>query len=102
MYDALLEGMQAEVLTGLATSRNRERAEIQRLLDRSLSSPEDLQQGGLVDHVAYEDDLPKLLGDQSRKARIAPLAQALHQWLARAAFGQVTAEDYHRVIWRRE
>ncbi len=76
MYDALLEGMQAEVLTGLATSRNRERAEIQRLLDRSLSSPEDLQQGGLVDHVAYEDDLPKLLGDEGRKARIAPLAQA--------------------------
>jgi protease-4 len=76
MHDALLDGMHSEVVAGLATSRNVERAEIQRLLDRGLPSPEDLQHSGLVDHVAYEDDLPKVLGDQRRKARIVPLAQA--------------------------
>lgn len=61
MLTWLLDDNYEMVTTGIAQGRGLTVAQVQALVDRAPLFPEDAIAAGLVDHVAYEDELPTLL-----------------------------------------
>lgn len=61
MLTWLLEDNYEMVTAGIAQGRGLESAEVKALIDRSPLSSDEALAAGLVDHVAYEDELPALL-----------------------------------------
>ena len=75
MTGALLDGFFAEMLSSIASSRSRDEAVVREAIDDGLLSAAMMQAKGLVDGVAFEDELPAMLGTD-RPARLIPWAQA--------------------------
>src|SRR3989304_1535874 len=75
MMDALLGGLYAEMLSSIASSRTLSEAAVREAIDDGLLSATMMHGKGLVDAVAFEDELPAMLGTE-RSARIVPWAQA--------------------------
>ncbi len=71
---ALLHDATSRYQTALTDARGLTPAAIQQVLDRGLSSAEDLQKAGFLDGVLYPDELEKTLGDllHARVRMIAP------------------------------
>jgi protease-4 len=57
MTEALNADMYAQLVRGIAGARNKTEAEIRQLLDQGPFAPEDAVRTGLVDALAYEDQL---------------------------------------------
>src|SRR3990170_5175236 len=96
MMDALLDGLYAEMVSSIASSRNLSEGIVREAIDDGLLSATLMHGKGLIDAVAFEDELPAMLGT-GRSARIVPWAQARrsirlpYRWrsLGRRAIGVV-------------
>ena len=74
---AVLDAFYDELLDALATGRNVDRARAQAMVDGAPYSAEKAREAGLVDALAYEDELPALLGDGGARAPIVSAARFL-------------------------
>jgi protease-4 len=71
MMDALLDGFFAEMLASIASSRRLSETAVREAIDDGLLSSTMMHAKGLVDAVAFEDELPAMLGTD-RPARLIP------------------------------
>ncbi|MDQ7820611.1 MAG: signal peptide peptidase SppA [Armatimonadota bacterium] len=79
MLEAILETWQGEITSAIASSRGIAPAEVAAAIDRGLLTAADALSLRLVDRVAYEDELPSVLGAAGRPARIVPWPQAVRR-----------------------
>jgi protease-4 len=77
MTDALLDGFYAEMVSSIASARHVSEAGVREAVDDGLLSASMMHAKGLVDAVAFEDELPAMLGTD-RPAPLAPWARARH------------------------
>ena len=75
MMEALLDGLYAEMVSSMASSRKLSESTVREAIDDGLLSASMMRAKGLFDAVAFEDDLPAMLG-AGGPARIVPWAQA--------------------------
>lgn len=71
MMDALLDGLFAEMVSSIASARKLSEDVVREALDDGLLSSTMMHAKGLVDAVAFEDELPAMLGTD-RPARVIP------------------------------
>jgi protease-4 len=64
MLDSLLDDLYAQIVEGVAETRHKDKEEVRRLIDQGLFLAREAQAAGLVDHVAYEDEIPRLLEEK--------------------------------------
>ncbi len=64
MMDSLLDDLYDQIVDGVAETRRKNKEEVRRLIDQGLFLPHEAQAAGLVDHVAYEDEVPRFLEAQ--------------------------------------
>src|SRR5690606_3765664 len=72
----MLESFYGAVVEEVAASRGASPEAIRALLDRPLLRPEQALEAGLVDALAYEDELPPLLSPGGRRPRLVSLRRA--------------------------
>ncbi len=98
MLESLLDSVYGHVLEALASGRGLQPADVQALLDGAPLSARDAHQGGLLDGVCYEDELPALLGSADQPARMLTWKQAdrlllrPRRWHTRRAVGVISLE----------
>lgn len=68
MLDGLLDDLYSQLIEGIALARNKNKAEVQKLVDQGLFLAREALAAGLVDHIGYEDEVPALL-----EAKIGPV-----------------------------
>ena len=61
MLEGLLDDLYDQVTSDIAGARNKSKAEVQKLIDQGLFLAREALTAGLVDHIAYEDEVPALL-----------------------------------------
>lgn len=83
-YNWLLDSFYADIVGAIAAGRNLEEGTVRALIDRAPLSAPDALAAGLADALAYEDELPALLGSAETPARLAPLAKVRGLFLRRA------------------
>ncbi len=76
MQDALVDSYYREIVAAIARSRGLSEAQVKEAIDQGILAGEAAKANGLVTTVAYEDDLPRLLGGAGGPARILPWTQA--------------------------
>ena len=76
MLNSLLENIYEELLTTMADARRQPEAAIGQAIDRGLLSATEARERGLLDHVAFADQLPSWLRQNGRPARIHPWDRA--------------------------
>jgi protease-4 len=81
--DAVLDGFYGELVTAIASGRNVDEARARALVDGAPYQPAAAAEAGLVDGVAYEDELPSLLGTRERPAPIVRMDRFLRARRAR-------------------
>lgn len=64
MLDSLLDDLYDQIIDGVAAARGKEKEEIRRLIDQGLFLSREAFAAGLIDHVAYEDEITRLLEDK--------------------------------------
>jgi protease-4 len=79
MLDSLLESVYEELLAAMATARRQPEAAIGQAIDQGLLSATAAKERGLLDHVAFEDQLPAWLGQNDHPARVYPWERARHR-----------------------
>ena len=72
----LLDSWYSQLLQHLALHRGLDEHRIRALIDQAPLDAHRAAEVGLVDGVAYEDELPRLLGQDRRPARLLPLDRA--------------------------
>lgn len=75
MTAALLDGLYAEIVSSIAAARSVAEPIIREAIDGGLMAASTMRAKGLVDAVAFEDELPAMLGTD-RSARLVPWGQA--------------------------
>ena len=70
MLDGLLDDLYDQVVSDIAGARNKSKAEVQRLIDQGLFLAREALAAGLVDHVAYEDEVLALLEGKVGSVRL--------------------------------
>ncbi len=82
MMNSLLDDLYDQIVEGVATSRNTDKATVRDLIDQGLFLPREAQETGLIDHIGYEDDIPHWLesrggqGKTEEKGRTAAVTSA--------------------------
>ncbi len=76
MLEAILDTWHEEIVSSVSSSRGLAPEQLAAAIDRGILTAEEALQLRLVDRVAYEDELPQLLGTAGRPARILPWPQA--------------------------
>ena len=74
-YDWLFDSLFGAIVAAIATGRKLEPTAVQALIDQAPLAAGDAQAAGLLDAVAYEDELPQLLGIDGKDARLKPYEQ---------------------------
>jgi len=69
-YNWLFDSLYADIVDGIAAGRKLDAEAVQSLIDRGPLTAREALAGGLVDHLAYEDELPVLLGSVEEPAVI--------------------------------
>lgn len=69
-YNWLFDSLYADIVDGIAVRRRLDADTVQTLIDRAPLTATESLAGGLIDHVAYEDELPALLGSAEKPAAI--------------------------------
>ncbi len=93
MLEWLLESLESEIVEAIGRGRGVSSPEVQAWFDAVPLSADDAMAAGIVDAVAYEDELPSRLGGQ-----LVPWAQARRrvlrprQWHTRGQLGIVSIE----------
>jgi protease-4 len=88
MAESLNRDLYDQLVQGIAQGRHKEEAEIRVLIDHGPFLPEDAVRAGLVDDVAYEDELddkvqlasgtPRFLGDDDYR-KVSPISLGLNK-----------------------
>jgi protease-4 len=76
MLDAILQTTYTHLTTAIAGSRELTEAAVEEAIDRGILSGEEARARKLVDVIAFEDELPRLLSSNSRPVRVVPWLQA--------------------------
>jgi len=76
MVDALLDGQYEEIVSAVARSRGLAPSAVREAIDEGMLTGAAARARGLVDALAFEDELPALLGAADRPARLLPWPQA--------------------------
>jgi protease-4 len=98
MLESLLDSIYDHAVESIAAARRLRPAEVRGLLDAAPLTAEDAQQGGLLDGVCYEDELPAVLGSAQVPARLLNWKQAdklllrPRRWHTRRAVGIISLE----------
>jgi protease-4 len=61
MLDSLLDDLYDQIIEGIAAARAKEKEDVRRLIDQGLFLAREALAVGLIDHVAYEDELQKIV-----------------------------------------
>ena len=61
MLESLLDDLYGQILDDIATTRQKNKGEVQELIDHGLFLAREAATAGLIDHVVYEDELTSLL-----------------------------------------
>lgn len=69
-YEWLFDSLYADIVEQLGRGRRLDAETVRRLIDRAPLTAEEALAEGLADALAYEDQLPSLLGDQEKPARL--------------------------------
>jgi len=64
MLDSLLDDLYGQIIEGIAETRQKDKEEVRRLIDQGLFLAREAQAAGLVDYVAYEDELSHILEEK--------------------------------------
>jgi protease-4 len=91
-YTWLLDSLYADIVTGVAQGRRLEAEAVQALIDRAPLTATEALAAGLIDQIAYEDELPGLLAQGDKPATIKPyrrIRRLLYRPLRPAAVGSV-------------
>src|SRR5437667_12615045 len=70
MLEGLLDDLYSQIVEGIALARNKSKAEVQKLIDQGLFLAREALAAGLVDHVAYEDEVLALLEGKIGSVRL--------------------------------
>jgi len=92
MLEGLLDDLYDQVISGIAEARNKSKAEVRELIDQGLFLAREALAAGLVDHIAYEDEVPALL-----EGKIGPV-----QLIEAAAYRRRRAHALRRRLLRDE
>ncbi|HHW87970.1 MAG TPA: signal peptide peptidase SppA [Chloroflexi bacterium] len=88
----LLDSLYADIVNGVAQGRRLEPATVQALIDRAPLTGAEALAAGLIDQLAYEDELPDVLKDGEKAAVLKPYGRVrnlLYHRLRPAAVGTV-------------
>ncbi len=66
MMNGLLDDLYDQIVEGVATNRNTDKATVRDLIDQGLFLPHEAQEAGLIDHIGYEDDIPHWLAHREQ------------------------------------
>lgn len=92
MLSSILDGITADVIDAIAVSRRLTTAAVREAVDSGLvTSPEALRIG-LIDRVAFEDELPALLGTDAAPAAVVPWPSARARLRAPMRWGAAGAQ----------
>ena len=69
-YDWLLDSLYADIVDGVAQGRELEPETVRTLIDGAPLTAAEALDAGLIDRLAYEDELPALLGQEGTPARL--------------------------------
>ena len=61
MMNSLLDDLYNQIIEGVSAARNIEQATVRERIDQGLFLAHEAQEAGLIDHIGYEDDIPKWL-----------------------------------------
>ncbi len=73
MMNSLLDDLYDQIVEGVASTRNTDKATVRDLIDQGLFLPREAQEMGLIDQIGYEDDIPHWL--ESRKGQTEKAGQ---------------------------
>ena len=73
MMNSLLDDLYDQIVEGVASTRNTDKATVRDLIDQGLFLPREAQEMGLIDHIGYEDDIPHWL--ESREGQTEKAGQ---------------------------
>ncbi len=76
MATSLLDSVFDEMVAGIARSRQLPPEAVRKAIDQGMLSATEARDRKLIDVVAFEDELPTLLGGSGRRATLSPWAQA--------------------------
>jgi protease-4 len=76
MLTSLLESIFEDMVAGIASTRRLSGEEVRRAIDQGMLSAAAAQERGLLDGIAFADELPLRLGHNGRAAVIQPWEQA--------------------------
>jgi protease-4 len=79
MLDGLLDDLYDQIVDGIAAARNKSKAEVQHLINQGLFLAREALAAGLIDHVAYEDELPTLLETQIGSVQLIETSPYRHR-----------------------
>jgi protease-4 len=98
MLESLLDSLYDELITAIADGRSTAAKRVRKLLDSTPLTAEEAQMEGLLDQVAYEDELPLVLGTRERPANLVLWEQAQkmltrpRRWHSRRRIGVISLE----------
>jgi len=87
MAESLNEDMYQQLVRGIASARKKTEAEMRQLLDQGPFSPEDAVRYGLVDGLAYEDQLDDLVPQLRQAGEIRRVGGAEYQRVTPRSLG---------------
>ena len=91
-YTWLLDSLYADIVAGVAQGRRLTAATVQALIDRAPLTAAEALAAGLIDQLAYEDELPGLLAHADKPAVLKPyrrVQKLLYRRLRPVAVGKV-------------
>ena len=97
MDESLNRALFNQFVRGVAEGRKKNPAEIERLLDEGPFLPEDALRAGLVDDVAYEDQVDERLKSSRGAAKAGETAKPGDASVSEAPLRKIDGEDYSRI-----
>lgn len=98
MLESLLDSLYDELTNAIADARNLTSKRVRQILDTVPLTARQAQKAGLLDQVAYEDELPTYLGTRDKPANLSPWEPAQkvllrpRRWRTRRRIGLISLE----------
>jgi len=96
MLDSLLDDLYGQIVDDIAEARHKSKAEVCELIDHGLFLAQEALAAGLIDHVAYEDEIESLLEAQLGTAEMIEVADYQRQY-RRALRRRLLREDHGKI-----
>jgi protease-4 len=96
MLDSLLDDLYGQIVDDIAEARHKSKAEVRTLIDHGLFLAQEALTAGLIDHVAYEDEIESLLEAQLGAVEIIEVADYQRQY-GRTLRRRMLREDHGKI-----